>query len=39
MASGGEHHEKDEDYYGDAATIGALRQLYAGYAWADVASP
>lgn len=38
MASGGEHHEKDEDYYGDAATIGALRQLYAGYAWADVAS-
>ena len=31
MASG-------EGDYGDAATMLALRQLYAGYAWADVAS-
>ncbi|RCV05537.1 hypothetical protein SETIT_1G091800v2 [Setaria italica] len=40
MASGsGEelHGHEDEDY-GDAATMEALRQLRAGYAWADVAS-
>jgi len=37
MASGDEHRGEGDDY-GDAATMGALRQLYAGYAWADVAS-
>ncbi|OEL29396.1 Aspartate--tRNA ligase 1, cytoplasmic [Dichanthelium oligosanthes] len=35
MASGDEHREEEE--YGDAATMGVLRDLYAGYAWADVA--
>ncbi|KAJ1277852.1 hypothetical protein BS78_04G034800 [Paspalum vaginatum] len=36
MASGREHREGED--YGDAATMGALRRLQAGYAWADVAS-
>ncbi|PVH65589.1 hypothetical protein PAHAL_1G031500 [Panicum hallii] len=36
MASGDEH--RGEGDYGDAATMGALRQMHAGYAWADVAS-
>ncbi|CAL5024072.1 unnamed protein product [Urochloa decumbens] len=37
MASGDERHGEEEGNYGDA-TMGALREIYAGYAWADVAS-
>jgi aspartyl-tRNA synthetase len=41
MASGSgdeRHGHGERDDYGDAATMGELQQLRAGYAWADVAS-
>ncbi|CAN6230282.1 unnamed protein product [Urochloa humidicola] len=39
MASGDAREEGEEgEYYGDAASMGALRELQAGYAWADVAA-
>lgn len=38
MASGDEHRKEGEEDYGDVGTMDAVRDLQAGYAWADVAS-